>query len=297
MKLYKIENNHRSTKEIIDILNFVRADPDFIQSSPENKRGNPPQILIGAFPNAYKEVVKNLGDELVCTLSYKNDISNIMKFGHEYMGDAIINEIITKEEDINEFLFKGSNGRSWRIGNTIMSIEYCKQGKIKDAIKYMKKAYRKENFGNKEALENLKRLMDRYQDYKHDSIKDFYNKYLHGHYGVSLKITRGKISNCYESKKYKQIAVNIQINDDGSFHRTIHKSKGDEFDNVLVIIPSEEDLDFLLNPDITDEKNRVYYVALSRAIENLFINIPKLSEDNKTKLNELGFEIMDLDAA
>ena len=50
-----------------------------------------------------------------------------------------------------------------------------------------------------------------------------------------------------------------------------------------------KDLKFLFSPKITeDEDDRVYFVAISRAKENLFINIPSLSEDNKNKLDELN---------
>ena len=46
-----------------------------------------------------------------------------------------------------------------------------------------------------------------------------------------------------------------------SHHRTIHKAKGDEFENVLLVPNS---LDFLINPDTeNDEEHRVYYVGLS----------------------------------
>jgi len=82
-------------------------------------------------------------------------------------------------------------------------------------------------------------------------------------------------------------------------HRTIHKAKGDEFDNVLVIIKDknnlefneEKNLSFLLTPDLEKEEQRVYYVALSRAKERLFVNIPALSPENRIKLEEIGFNV------
>lgn len=286
MELYKIENNHRSTEEIISVLNHIRNESAFVQTSPDNKSGNNPQIIVGEFIGAYKAALKISGSEPLCSLSYRNDIANIMKFGYTNYFDSA---------KMNEFLFKESNGRSWRIGHTITAIEYCRQGKIKDAIKYMKKAYRTENFSEKEALENLIRLINCYDLYRECTIKEFYNSYLYDHYGVQQEIRRGAISDYYDSKEYKEIAVGVRINDDDSIHRTIHKSKGAEFNSVFVIIPSEEELNFLLNPNIEYEDNRVYYVALSRAIENLFINVPQLSEENKEKLEEIGFEVVELD--
>jgi DNA helicase-2/ATP-dependent DNA helicase PcrA len=283
---YKIENNYRSTEEIIDVLNHVRNESDFLQKSPDNKKGNFPQILIGRYFDSYKESINISRDEHICTLSYKNDIANIMKWGYEDYFNS---------EDINEPLFRDGN-RGWLITFTITAIEYSFQNKIKDALKYMEKAYRKiENFDEKKALENLKRLRDNYNNYKDGSIREFYNNYIYGNYGVQQRITRGPTSDYYESREYKKIAVTVRINDDDSLHRTIHKSKGDQFKSVLLIIPPEENLEFLLNPDITREKNRLYYVALSRAKKNLFINISQLSEDKITQIKGIGFDVVKLD--
>ncbi len=39
MSLYVLENNHRSTEQIISVLNYVRKDEHFVQHSPDNKLG------------------------------------------------------------------------------------------------------------------------------------------------------------------------------------------------------------------------------------------------------------------
>ncbi len=60
--------------------------------------------------------------------------------------------------------------------------------------------------------------------------------------------------------------------------RTIHKAKGDEFDNVMICLGDEKALGFFLQPDLLNkESHRVYYVAASRAKEKLFFSIPLLS--------------------
>ena len=66
--------------------------------------------------------------------------------------------------------------------------------------------------------------------------------------------------------------------------RTIHKAKGDEFDNVMVCLGDEKALDFFLQPDLSNnESHRVYYVAASRAKERLFFSIPSLNDKNRKK--------------
>ena len=65
---------------------------------------------------------------------------------------------------------------------------------------------------------------------------------------------------------------------------TIHKAKGDEFESVLFVLENEKNLDFLLNPNLDSEPQRVSYVAVSRPKKNLFINTPTLSEENQQSL-------------
>ena len=74
--------------------------------------------------------------------------------------------------------------------------------------------------------------------------------------------------------------------------RTIHKAKGDEFDNVMICLGDEKALGFFLHPDLlNNESHRVYYVAASRAKEKLFFSIPLLSNGIRKKIEKLGIEI------
>ena len=60
-----------------------------------------------------------------------------------------------------------------------------------------------------------------------------------------------------------------------------------------LMFKEEKSLNFLLNPDLENiEEHRVYYVALSRAKKQLFINVPKLSSKLVDKI--IGFEIVEL---
>lgn len=290
MKVYKIEDNRRSTQEIIDVLNDMRKDKLFKQVSIEGKKGIKPYILVGSFFDTYKKAIEISNNELVYTLAYKKEIANIIKYGFD--------DYFDEEDTFNELLFSDSE-RGKRILYVIHSLEYCRQNKIKDAIKYMKKAYRKvESFGDKEALLNMQKLINDYEKISNMNIKDFFNNYLYNSCYEISKISRGKINNYYEELTYKKIAITINIADDNSTSRTIHKAKGDEFDNVLVVIEHKKDfnedkaLEFLLNSDMSKEEHRVYYVALSRAKERLFISVPALSENNRKMLAK--FKIIDV---
>ena len=75
-------------------------------------------------------------------------------------------------------------------------------------------------------------------------------------------------------------------------HKTIHKSKGDEFDNVFVVLNEEKDLAFMLAPQLDDEVAlRVYYVGISRAIQRLYVNTPTLSAENELAIAALPIRV------
>jgi DNA helicase II / ATP-dependent DNA helicase PcrA len=57
-------------------------------------------------------------------------------------------------------------------------------------------------------------------------------------------------------------------------------------------LEKEKDLNFLFSPDLEgNEEHRVFYVAMSRAKNRLFISVPNLSDANKAKLAQLPFAI------
>lgn len=285
IKTYYIEDNRRSTQEIINVLNNIRNDKFFYQKSPKNIRGNKPIILVGGFFDSYNEVIKLCDKDKLYTLSFKNELCNRVEYGvDDYFSDNISDEFIFSDGDRGKMIF-----------NIIHSLEYCKQNKFKDAIKFMRKAYRKvEDFGDKEALENLKRLYDIYSSIKGKNIKEFYNKHIYDYHGVKSELTRGKANDYYSKLTYSNVACALSLSDDAGKFRTIHKSKGDEFENVLLLLEPKEnyneeiELAFLLNPDMNNESHRVYYVALSRAMENLYICVPQLSDKNRSKLSKFN---------
>ena len=101
------------------------------------------------------------------------------------------------------------------------------------------------------------------------------------------QITGRDLKEFYEKHTYADAAVGVRYGDSNDKHKTIHKSKGEEYDNVFVVLKEEKDLEFLLSPDLNgNNAHRVYYVAASRAIKRLFINVPTLNEENKIKLED-----------
>jgi len=289
MKLYYLKDNHRSTVEIINVLNHMRNGRDFDQKSPNKKSGEKPIIIVGSALDAYNYLISNKKVEELCTLSFKNGVSKSVEFN--FKPDELNDNIDTINKDSDK-------DRGWRIHYTIYAIEYGKQLKIKDAIKFMKKAYRKiDTFSDTDAFFNLKRLLSKYEEFEDSKITDFNNLYITNHHGIGGKISRGETKNYYDGLSYKQVASQIKITDDNSAFKTIHQSKGDEFDNVLVIVPETnnfKELNFLLSTNMKKEEHRVYYVALSRAKKGLYINIPNISKKTCEVVGNLGFDVFPL---
>lgn len=284
MQLYFINDNRRSTRQIVEMLNHMRQGRNFKQKSPDNKSGGKPMLLVGMpsqAQNYLQEITTN--GEVYYTLAYKNDVVKSIEFNlDEELEEEI--EIINKDGD-----------RGWRIHFIVQAIEYGRQLKIPEAIRLMKKAYRKKDeFSDKDAFINLKRFLDEYKNYSNETITNFNNKFIYGEYGVKGELKTAKIKDTYDALTYKQMAATVKVTDDISTFKTIHKSKGDEFDNVLVIARAkteEKYLDFLLKPNMSKEDHRVYYVALSRARKRLYINVPSLSDSEKEAIKDLPIDV------
>jgi DNA helicase-2/ATP-dependent DNA helicase PcrA len=91
--------------------------------------------------------------------------------------------------------------------------------------------------------------------------------------------------------------------DDTRDAKTIHKAKGAEFETVLIALPNEEDADRILMPKAIQpsdagesEEQRIAYVGISRARDNLFISVPTLSRQRRKAIKDkkLPIQIVDL---
>jgi DNA helicase-2/ATP-dependent DNA helicase PcrA len=121
--------------------------------------------------------------------------------------------------------------------------------------------------------------MAKFNDYKDLSMLEF-SEFIRLNINDSIpKATKGKGKIFYENNTFQSVYLCVNISEDLSYHRTVHKAKGDEFDNVLLILKEEKDLKFMYEPDLynyTQEEHRIYYVGASRAKDQLFISVPTL---------------------
>ena len=276
MQEYEIRGNRRSTKQIIDLLNIVRTD--FSQDWLNGSEGMMPELLVGDMLNCYQQSIEKSGTAEIQSLAFQNVLANSMRKKNGVREDGKILEIYIDSNVRRQIIIK----------TLIKAVEYTRMNDLRNAWHQLDIINRDRTI----TIVALRRLLDGYKDYKDGSLMDFYNFLVND---LQLKITkiRGKaIKDFYLNHTYADAALGVKYGDSNDKHKTIHKSKGEEFDNVFVILEKEEDLEFLLSPNL-DENNvhRVYYVAASRAIKRLFICVPTLSAENYIKLKNMPINI------
>jgi DNA helicase-2/ATP-dependent DNA helicase PcrA len=271
---YKMEDNHRSTEEIIDVLNSIRND--IVQHSPDKKTGKKAVIIVGNTIESLGKIKSTLGEESITSLSFSNLTANATR-------NNISVDFGAKWKIIDEMFEDSSPERRKLFISLIKSIEYARLSHFKDSIRELSQHLRSTDSykGQKTTLILLKELLNTYDEYKSEPLWVIYKKLIVRDYLQIPKIQEGKvgqpkkkIEEFYKGTLYSDLALHVKISEDDSSHRTIHKSKGSEFNNVLLIVKGMEgkkynekrDLGFLLEPDIDkNEDHRVYYVACSRA--------------------------------
>lgn len=293
---YVMSDNRRSTNEIISLLNQLRTD--IIQNPYRNCSLTQPMILVGDMSLALKKTKTVCGDELIFSLSRTNITSNAMKkeIGGASLNSKLIEELLEadKPNSTNKY-------RSKLVIACIKSVEFAREKKFKDAIKEMAREFKFKddpNRSKKESLKNILILLSKYESFKDDSLYHFFTIVKSEIKNEISDLRNGAAKTFYEGHTYQELALCINIPEDMSYHKTIHKAKGDEFDNVLLVLEEEKDLDFILNPNLdltttVGEEHRINYVAVSRAKNRLFISVPTLGT-NKQLLLSSNFQIVRL---
>lgn len=270
MQEYEIRGNRRSTKQIIELLNIVRTD--FSQDWLNGLEGMVPELLVGDMLNCYQQSIEKSGTDEIQSLAFQNVLANSMR--NKNGGREV--------EKILEMDFDSNGGRQMVIKALIKAVEYTRMNDLRNAWHQLDIINRDRAL----TIVVLRRLLDGYKDYKNGSLMDFYNFLVNDLHVKMTKITGKAIKDFYVNHTYADAALGVKYGDSNDKHKTIHKSKGEEYDNVFVILKDEDDIEFLLSPNLNgNNTHRVYYVATSRAKKRLFINVPTLSAENRARFN------------
>jgi DNA helicase-2/ATP-dependent DNA helicase PcrA len=279
MNEYILNENHRSSNEIIDTLNSIRKD--ITQVKIRDISVAKPIIFIGDMTLALRAAKIKCSNERIYTLSRNNITSNAMKA--EINGSVLDSKLLEKLKEIDS-----NTKRSNLIYSSIKAIAYAKENKFKDAIKEFERLFNHRSDkikGKRKALKYITILLDKYSEFENGTLLEFADFVRTNLKPELTKLSKGAIKEFYENNALKKLLLCVSIPEDMSLHKTIHKAKGDEFDNVLLVLKDEKDIDFIFEQNLlSNEEHRINYVAISRAKNRLFISVPIMSSAIQTSL-------------
>lgn len=272
MNRYVIKGNRRSSNQIIDLLNCVRKD--LTQDKILNIDDTIPMLLVGDKFDCYNYCKKKLlNNSDIHTLSYPNHIANSFKAQKED----------TPSENLLKSDFDSNLIRKIIIKSLIQGIEFTRDGNYGEAyhcLKLIEEDSKKNSY-------MLKKLIEAYPLYSNDNLISFL-RFVKTELNIQIASPNKNNLKFYKEHYYWDLACYVSISDNTVNNKTVHKAKGDEFENVLLVLEKEEDISFLLKPDLEHKNHhRVFYVGISRAEKKLFISVPNITEQQEMDLSKL----------
>lgn len=275
---YTIADNRRSSHTIISLLNTIRGD--LVQQPVRPEVGVAPILYIGDFLAAHQTAKTVCGDRPLAVLSWDNRTVNIFK--------RQMNEAIPTIDLLDEIAAKDSNRERRHVIIACMkAVELGREKNFKQAIRILSPLYHSipHEHRKKKAVGDLLYLLSNHRNYNNQPLITFHQLIKDRILPDITGLGRGGAKTFYETYSYEQLVVCLQLGEDNTLHRTIHKAKGDEFDNVLLVLKKVEDITFLVRPNLTNtETHRLFYVGVSRARDRLFISVPTLTPQNENIL-------------
>jgi DNA helicase-2/ATP-dependent DNA helicase PcrA len=307
---YVIHDNRRSTDSIIRLLNHVRRD-GIEQKGLRQTGGEAVTMYVGNIETIVPQLCAQLfpDDQMVVLSRTNNEASKIRRLASS-PGNDLWDQLEKVDPKrcyfLEHLLASGELAKlghySLAIGKIIRGIRISK-GMLKDPLKLAKSITELECRGL--AVSLLHFILSRYAELRASSLSDAY-KGISDHLGATIAglslmaFKSGKFREFADSVTYGMLVDVLRLPDETRLIRTIHQAKSSEFNNVLVSLRDQKQLEHLLNPGKKKgkpeaEEKRITYVALSRARDNLLISIPELSEDDQQRLEELGIRVVRLD--
>jgi DNA helicase-2/ATP-dependent DNA helicase PcrA len=298
---YKLSQNHRSTRKIVDFLNELRSDISQNYGS-NNIEGKPVLVIVGSIKEAIDWCRSYLSSDDTIILTRKNrtvaEISSHIEYkDHEDLLKSLY------ANDSNDF-------RVMFISSILRSYKFYEKNDLRNALNEILKALKKIEYIKILRIEMRRiaiKIIDslRKETVLEQSFFEFYTKlreWALKEYGITIGsgLRAGAPSRFYCSHKIKDVLpfVRVDTKTDDTI-RTIHSAKGTEFKNVLLHFEEANDFrQYIFNGkkyiDKEKDDGRIYYVGCSRAKDNLFINIPDINDDDIEKIvnMHIGYEIL-----
>lgn len=309
LKLIQKTENYRSSREVIELLNKLRTDIEQYQPEVNNRSGS---ILFYYYPKSEEFEVNNFFLENIKPKWNVNSIddSKILYLTHRY---------IAKENKYEELLqlYSKANKRDCLIDNE-NNRTFCPFAdflydledifslfKINKIQQFLKKTSIKiDSFNDKKMLSDLMNTFSLYR--KVNKISEVIEFAISNNILLQLEQMRNYDFEDVDKKAFYENLIGIEysqfirlynVQKDNTSFSTKHNTKGDEFNNVLVIIDDDAWKQkynfnyFFSNNNENEERNKrtnnLFYVVCSRAKNNLaVVCVSLLSNDAKSQVKE-----------
>jgi DNA helicase-2/ATP-dependent DNA helicase PcrA len=298
MNSYKLEQNFRSSQSIIDYLNTLRADIQ--QRGYEGTQvGSPITLLVGSHSQSYRWVLDNVSPEAIAVASEHRDVESIRT--------AIA---VEGENKVKRMFAEDSNSKRARYIQALLTgYRWLERKNNRQAVKIISQQLKALNPGatqfsvQKASISILDKLKK--ETSRKLSLNDFYlqvNSELEAifQFKTHARLVTGAAQTFYKSCQVDEMIPFIKVDTQSDIRiRTIHSTKGAEFDHLLVCMKSGGDVQrYIINAkeklEAVGDDGRVYYVGFSRAKVNLIIGVPELNNGLIPKLNSQGITVIEL---
>lgn len=298
----RIEDNRRSTAQIVSVLNHLRQGDELKQmSTAEKESGARPLILVGPLDEAIKRA-----QEI-------SDPSALHMMGRSHATVAKILGLDPNREETSPWDQIDDQIRVRFLAALCRGLRQFQDKNAQEAIQEVQALFRggraqkpldsSHQFGRKErrifCVSLLGELATFAREKPNASALDAYNTLWtllqQTKWNVKLpKATvEGKFAKQASEVRLSDLIASVPLHTSSGLVRTIHGFKGDEADAILLYLADNKLPNRLLNPK-DDENTRLLYVAISRAREHAFIALASLSNEAERCLNLIGFDIQRL---
>ena len=304
----KISGNRRSTKIITTFLNALRSD-GLEQEPVRESRGEAVLFLIGTHASSLRiarAMAEDDGQDVV-VLARNNDLVAATRTPETAGGKSAWPEFYSSDGARAVFFERLLRGvETARLGDPAAGIrEVLKAVTIRSASGPIKGPHTLADWDRKSVAVGLVEFMvSRKEELEVMSLYDAYTV-LRQRLGELLDgltltgVSAGKFQYFARRTPFGSLVASIDMPDDSRQVRTIHRSKGQEFDAVYVRLedgkgnaPKVENLLVsMIDKKPSTEEARLVYVACSRPRERLFVSMPTLSPELELRLTGIGVRV------
>jgi DNA helicase-2/ATP-dependent DNA helicase PcrA len=283
---YNIEQNRRSSREIIAYLNTLRTD---IQQKEIESTIDvyPVTLIIGDTASARIWIKETFNIESTILARNNSKVTELKQcLNVDSSSDNLLNDLYALDTDKKRPSF---------IHSLLIARGQFIKGNNKDSIKeiskYLKLDKNEKKIGSltirKISVAIITEILE--DDFLEKTIFDAYvtiTKLLEQYnVRIAARYATGRAGELAQSHTLTDLMPYIRTEtNQEEIIRTIHSAKGAEFDSVLLVLKDEKEfrkwvIDCVNQiENVTEDEARIYYVAMSRAKNYLFINVPKLDD-------------------